>query len=225
MSRFDDLLDFLETCCDAIAACFGDQCEVVVHDLTQPAHTIVYIANGHVTGRKVGDSMQSSFMESLMRGRQTSESFVNFLFTTHQGRQLRATSVIIRNDSGAPIGALSINYDVTALKMAADSISQVLNLVQPTLPRAFPNDFNEILEMFLEEAAQTIGRPVAYMGKEDKVQVVGFLHRRGAFQLRDSVARVAAFLGVSRYTVYNYLEEARVANARTIVAAREQEAS
>lgn len=220
MPRLDEVLDLLKTCCDAIAACFGDRCEVVVHDLNQPAHTIVHIANGHVTGRIVGDSMQSSFMESLMRGRQTAESFANFLFTTDQGRLLRATSVIVRNNEGEPVGALSINYDVTDLKMAADTIAQTLNIVQPTLPRAFPSDFNEILEMFLEDAVKAIGRPVAYMRREDKVELVHYLHRRGAFQLRDSVARVAAHLGVSRYTIYNYLEEARATSAKHRASAR-----
>ena len=35
-----------------IAAQFGPNCEVVVHDLSQhPDHTIVAIENGHVSGR------------------------------------------------------------------------------------------------------------------------------------------------------------------------------
>lgn len=216
LSRLYDVLDFLKSCCDAIAACFGDQCEVVVHDLRRPGHTIVHIANGHVTGREVGDSMQSSFMESLMRTRETSESFANYLFTTDQGRLLRATSVILRDESDEPIGALSINYDVTDLRMAVDTVSKLFNIAPPALPRAFPNDFNQVLEVFLDEAVQSVGRPVAYMTREEKIQVVGYLNRRGAFQLRDSVARVAAFLGVSRYTVYNYIEEARVTASKLV---------
>lgn len=223
MSRLYDLLDLLKACCDGIAACFGDQCEVVIHDLKKPGQTIIYIVNGHVTGREVGDSMQSFFMESLMRRKQTSESFANYLFTTNQGRQLRATSVIIRDELDEPIGALSINYDVTDLKLAVDVVSRVINIAQPTLPRAFPNDLNQVLEVFLDEAVQAIGRPVAYMDRQDKIQVVGFLQQRGAFQLRDSVARVATFLGVSRYTIYNYLEEAKPANSDSLSSAREKE--
>ncbi len=47
---------------------FGESCEVVIHDLTQDMdHTIVYIENGHVTGRKVGDGSSKIVIETLNR--------------------------------------------------------------------------------------------------------------------------------------------------------------
>ena len=50
-------LSVLKQVAAALAAQFGSNCEVVVHDLESqdPAHSIVHIENGHVTGRKVGD--------------------------------------------------------------------------------------------------------------------------------------------------------------------------
>ena len=42
---------------DCIADLFGSNCEVVLHDITQPEKSIVKIRNGHVTGRKVGDPL------------------------------------------------------------------------------------------------------------------------------------------------------------------------
>jgi predicted transcriptional regulator YheO len=47
------------------------------------------------------------------------------------------------------------------------------------------------------------------MSRREKQQLVRFLDERGAFALRKAVERVADFLGVSRFTVYNYLESAR----------------
>ena len=40
-----------------IASQFGPDCEVVIHDLktSEPEHSIVYIVNGHVTNRDIGD--------------------------------------------------------------------------------------------------------------------------------------------------------------------------
>ena len=40
-----------------LASQFGPDCEVVIHDLktAEPEHSIVYIMNGHVTNRDVGD--------------------------------------------------------------------------------------------------------------------------------------------------------------------------
>ena len=53
------LLENLKTVADAFAKHNGDDCEVCIHDLKSKdtEHTIVYIVNNHVTGRKVGDSL------------------------------------------------------------------------------------------------------------------------------------------------------------------------
>ena len=52
-------LEMLKQIADALAAQFGPNCEVVIHDLSaqNAEHPIVYIVNGHVTGRKVGPPM------------------------------------------------------------------------------------------------------------------------------------------------------------------------
>ena len=49
-------LETLKQIAHGVAVQFGDKCEVVIHDVTpgRPDHTIVYIENGHVSGRKVG---------------------------------------------------------------------------------------------------------------------------------------------------------------------------
>ena len=50
------LLELLEQIAKAIAAQFGSNCEVVLHELSGKSaySSIVAIENGHVTGRKVG---------------------------------------------------------------------------------------------------------------------------------------------------------------------------
>jgi hypothetical protein len=50
-----------------------------------------------------------------------------------------------------------------------------------------------------------LGGPLAAMSREDKQRAVRMLDERGAFQLRRAVEEVAEVLGVSRFTVYNYL--------------------
>jgi len=50
-----------------------------------------------------------------------------------------------------------------------------------------------------------LGAPLGALSREDKQRAVKLLAARGAFRLRKSVEEVAALLGVSRFTVYNYL--------------------
>ncbi|MDW7740610.1 MAG: helix-turn-helix domain-containing protein [Bacillota bacterium] len=47
--------------------------------------------------------------------------------------------------------------------------------------------------------------------KEDKIKIVSLLDDRGVFLVKGAVEQVAKDLVVSKYTIYNYLEEARVA--------------
>lgn len=45
--------------------------------------------------------------------------------------------------------------------------------------------------------------------REDKVAIVAYLEAKGAFLIRYSVERVAELLGMTKYTIYNYLDEIR----------------
>src|SRR2546423_15260789 len=50
-----------------------------------------------------------------------------------------------------------------------------------------------------------LGAPLKDLTREDKQAAVRLLDERGAFQLRKAVEDVADAMGVSRFTVYNYL--------------------
>ncbi|MFI2378790.1 helix-turn-helix domain-containing protein [Streptomyces sp. NPDC018964] len=49
------------------------------------------------------------------------------------------------------------------------------------------------------------GRPLADLDRKAKQEIVRGLEARGAFTVRHGVETVASALGVSRFTVYNYL--------------------
>jgi hypothetical protein len=61
------------------------------------------------------------------------------------------------------------------------------------------------LERMVSAVAIELGGPLHELGREDKQRAVRLLDERGAFQLRKAVEDVADMMGVSRFTVYNYL--------------------
>ena len=61
------------------------------------------------------------------------------------------------------------------------------------------------IEWFLAAAERQFDAPLASLDRVEKQRVVKLLNEAGAFQLRKSVEQVAEVLGVSRFTVYNYL--------------------
>ncbi|MEV6166389.1 helix-turn-helix domain-containing protein [Streptomyces sp. NPDC052052] len=64
---------------------------------------------------------------------------------------------------------------------------------------------SESLDHILAALERRHGMPLAELDRRTKQSVVRTLEARGAFSVRHGVETVAAALGVSRFTVYNYL--------------------
>jgi predicted transcriptional regulator YheO len=45
------------------------------------------------------------------------------------------------------------------------------------------------------------------MNKKERLEVISYLEKRGILKIQKSVQTIARYLGISRYTVYNYLNE------------------
>ena len=60
-------LTVLKQIAQDLASEFGPDCEVVIHDLKtkDPEHSIVYIVNGHVTGRSIGDGPSDAVFDVI----------------------------------------------------------------------------------------------------------------------------------------------------------------
>ncbi|MFF7390708.1 helix-turn-helix domain-containing protein [Streptomyces scabiei] len=63
----------------------------------------------------------------------------------------------------------------------------------------------ESLDHILAAMERQKGKPLADLDRKAKQEVVRTLEARGAFSVRHGVETVASALGVSRFTVYNYL--------------------
>ncbi|MEU5834857.1 helix-turn-helix domain-containing protein [Streptomyces diacarni] len=64
---------------------------------------------------------------------------------------------------------------------------------------------SDSLDHLLAELERRHGVPLAELDRRTKQSVVRILETRGAFSVRHGVETVAGALGVSRFTVYNYL--------------------
>lgn len=61
------------------------------------------------------------------------------------------------------------------------------------------------LHRLIESVVRELGSPLPELSREDKQRAIRLLDERGAFILRRAVEDVADAMGVSRITVYNYL--------------------
>ncbi|WP_432092930.1 helix-turn-helix domain-containing protein [Streptomyces sp. bgisy100] len=70
---------------------------------------------------------------------------------------------------------------------------------------------SDSLDHILADLERRHGVPLAQLDRKTKQSVVRVLEARGAFSVRHGVETVAGALGVSRFTVYNYLNRENAA--------------
>ena len=196
----------------AIAQQFGPNCEVVVHDLesNDPESSIVAIENGHVSGRQIGDGPSHVVLDALNGDRSDLQDHLAYLTKTRDGKILKSSTIYIRDDFGVARGIFSINYDITLMLAMEESLKQFTAAEQETKePQAITRSVADLLDELIAQSVKLGGKPVALMSKEDKVKAIQFLNETGAFLITKSGDKVCKFFGISKYTLYSYIDEAK----------------
>lgn len=73
-----------------------------------------------------------------------------------------------------------------------------------------PADMELLMSEIIQAALQRSGQ--GRMNKQAKVEAVRVMQERGLFIVKGGVEKAASALGVTRYTIYNYLEQLRGAS-------------
>jgi predicted transcriptional regulator YheO len=199
--------------------------EVTLHDLTNPGHSVIGIVNGHVTGRSIGSSALSGPSDDLsyaaimtelsVRGRAVHAVFNDYPTQNSSGQRLRSSSVIFRDSEGEPFAALCLNADMSMFEAAHGLLERLLKRTTPapTEPaQATAPEMDELMREIIQDAVNNLGKPVSGMSKDEKIYAVRAMMRRGLFIVRGGVGRAAAALGVTRHSIYNYLDELKERN-------------
>lgn len=231
---------------DMIARTFGKDCEVVLHDLTQPRNSVVYAVNGHVTGREIGQSFDHLITHVLLSKDFKDDVSANYSFRTGDGTLIRSSTALIKNEDGVAVGAVCINLDTSAdiavLRRLQELYQGFAGLTeQPieTVRQKGPESEEPVErsskkngEQFLEPPAEKSkapkllgenvvdmadhlidqivgGQDVSQIQRDEKVQMVRFMHEKGLFLIKGTIERVAEKLGVSKVTIYSYLDEVK----------------
>ena len=207
-------LELLKQIAHGLAVQFGSSCEIVIHDLKklELESSIVYIENGHVSNRKLGDGPSSVVFETLNSDASKVQDRLSYLTKTEDGRILKSSTMFIREEDNHISYIFSLNYDITAPLTVESALSSLIRTEpkkeegQNTQPQTITHNVNELLDTLIEQALSLVGKPVALMNKDDKVTVVQYLNNAGAFLITKSGDKVASLLGISKFTLYSYMD-------------------
>ena len=64
-----------------------------------------------------------------------------------------------------------------------------------------------LLDELIQQSVELVGKPVPLMNKDDKVRAIQFLNQSGAFLVTKSGDKVAKYFGISKYTLYSYIDK------------------
>ncbi len=198
------LVPFLSTVC-------GAGSEIVIHDVTNPDHSIVAIGNGN-SGRSVGDPMTDLARELQKECvYRDCESMLNYKGKTKSGDFLSST-YFIKNE-GRLIGMLCINKELTAIKElnhVLEGLLERFNLSAP-LEGTPSEDLNsplaDVIHARIADIISQSGISPTHMTMQEKIRVVHKLDADGVLMMKGAVAEIADQLSVSVPTVYRYLNK------------------
>nr|WP_322364800.1 PAS domain-containing protein [Pseudomonas sp. Teo4] len=210
-------LNVLKAALQALGSVAARNMEILLHDLDHPERSVVAIVNGHLSGRTLGSPIlaapeQDQGFKALMQATVDQPGSTPVVVpdypTTLKGRTLRSATAIFRDSSGHPFASLCVNTDVTDLDAALAFLQQLKPLgASAPAPAGEPAAMEELMAEIIQGALQRSGH--GRMNKQAKVEAVRVMQERGLFIVKGGVEKAATALGVTRYTIYNYLEQLR----------------
>ena len=209
VTSIQDELPNLNRLVQMLAAQFGRNSEIVLHDLTKEyEHTIVAIENNWITGRNIGDGGTNLGLEVLRNPPSANGDIYNYFNKTPDGMTLRSSTLYLRDDKGKVIGSLCINTDITGILDLQESLRGLAMLPKEqerNVEEVFANRVDDLVDYFFAQSEKIIGKPVAEMTKEEKIEVLRYLDSKGFFLINRSGDEACKFLSMSKFTLYKYL--------------------
>lgn len=212
MKSIEEALPLLESLIKGMAKHFGEKVEFVVHDYSKEyARSIVAIENGQVTGRSIGKGGTDIGLR-IVQGEHSNDGRYCYTTQTVDGRQLRSSTIYLKDDDGKLLGSVCINNDITDLVNMRNCFNQFIteslgSEVHQSGETVVYHDVDDMLYSMIKESLEKIGTPVALMTREQKIEGIRYLNHRGVFSIKNAANIVARYYDVSKYTIYNYLND------------------
>lgn len=216
MNELNINTEFIKHLMDNIGLLLGEKCELVLHDFRNGMNsTVTHIVNDHNSGRTVGSPPSSLLFDYIHELDAREKDFSSFFNTSEKGKIIKSSATYIRDEDGAIVGSLCINIDMTELVNAQCSIKNYTGY-SPTLSKNegiasnsfkehFIDNVDELFDYYLTEAELIIGKHASLMTREEKEKAIRYLSERGLFKITNASSKLCDYFGISKYTLYNYL--------------------
>jgi predicted transcriptional regulator YheO len=217
IQKFIDF-DFFLRFAEGLQAFLGDKCEIVIHDFRKGFdHTIVHIINGKLSGRSIDGPPRGGMIahtgEDIAPYKDSRILFFNGT-NENKGKIFKSCTTLISDEKDRIIGSVCMNLECTDLILAQNALQNLIRYSKIDLSVmkeeeiAFGN-VDEVLQHYMEQCEKNIGKPMPLMNKEEKIKALDYLDDKGVFKISKANVLLCEAFQVSKFTLYNYLEEAK----------------
>ena len=194
----------------ALGETFAPLCEVVLHDLTVPEHSIVQIET-HLSGRSVGDSATEIGLARIADAG-FPDIVANYANKFADGRPVKCTSIGLKDKTGKYVAAICLNVDISYLKSVSSYLHELTRIKSEHAPveENLGRRSQDIAARILAFAAARNRDPRA-LTSEEKGEILQQLAAAGELERRGAAEKIAAIMGLSRSNIYYYLKKSQAA--------------
>ncbi|MCP4297494.1 MAG: transcriptional regulator [Proteobacteria bacterium] len=208
------IFSILKQMSSSIVNTFPRNCEVAIHDLENLNTSLVHL-EGNITNRKLGAPISELTLNELKQKEEKAGDLINYTTRSSDGRDLKSTSCFIRDQQEKIIFVFGINFDTTDYVNAIHALESLSGHIGPNNKsnEIIAHNVDETIESLFNSAKKEIGKQAVSMNTDEKRKLVEMMEKNGAFLIKGAVDQTAVLMGVSKYTVYNYLQKVRATQA------------
>ncbi|CAN7429418.1 helix-turn-helix transcriptional regulator [Trinickia sp. LjRoot230] len=196
------LIAHLKQIAGALGETFAPFCEVVVHDLRDPEHTVVAIHN-NLSARELGDPPTEVGLARIDDAH-FPEIVANYANRLPDGRQAKSTSIGLRDSKGHYVAALCLNIDLTLFSALENVLHQFgATNAGANISESLEGGGASALRARIDAFAARLATTPRALKAEDRRALMRELKESGSMEIRRAMEVAALHLGVSRATVYN----------------------
>ncbi len=190
----------------------GEGYEIVLHSLEDLEHSVIFIINGHYTGREVGCPITNIALSMLKKMEQEdSKGSISYFTKTSASKPLKSSTIAIKGAGNRTIGLLCINfYLATPYYSIINSFFGKEEEDRNEIEENFSDSIDDMVKKSISDAREMVMKDNTISSTNRNHRIIQNLFENGIFNFKDAVETVAQELGISKSTVYMHIRRVRL---------------
>ncbi|QAT48687.1 transcriptional regulator [Caproiciproducens sp. NJN-50] len=198
----------------------GPDYEIALHDLSCKQPSIVAIANGSISGRGIGAPLTNVAMQLIAEKAYLTQDWkLNYRGLSANGKVLRCSTLFIKDERGALVGLLCINFDDSRYRDLSEKVFSLchpddyaskniaISATESVEHETFYDNISSAMEDAFLAVTSNANIPTDRLNQEEKLEIIKLLDKKGVFMLKGAIPVVAKHLSCSQASIYRYLSK------------------